>query len=161
MVSALKFLENPNSPKEARSYQLPSRATTTRTLKELHCRLYPDNIEKDEEITFDSSLSAIPTCDPEKKAAYDEFLDFIKKPEQSNSHSDTWTKEVNLFVSGGEKTAALLDIHSCLKTIPTTSVDSESVFSVTGLFLTKLRSRLSDVTLDKLIFLKYYFLNKA
>ena len=161
VVSALKFLENPNSLKEASSYQLPSRATTTRTLKELHCRLYPDNIEKDEEITFESTLSAIPTCAPEKKAAYDEFLDFIKKPEQSNSHSDTWTKEVNLFVSGGEKTAALLDIHSCLKTIPPTSVEAERVFSVTGLFLTKLRSRLSDVTLDKLIFLKYYFLNKA
>ena len=68
---------------------------------------------------------------------------------------------MNLFVSGGEKTAALLDIHSCLKTIPPTSVEAERVFSVTGLFLTKLRSRLSDVTLDKLIFLKYYFLNKA
>ena len=74
---------------------------------------------------------------------------------------DTRYKEVNLFVSGGEKTSALLDIHSCLKTIPPTSVEAERVFSVTGLFLTKLRTRLSDVTLDKLIFLKYYFLNKA
>ena len=97
-----------------------------------------------------------PTVLQRRKAAYDEFLDFIKKPEQSNSHSDTWTKEVNLFVSGGERTAPLLDIHFCLKTIPPTSVEAEKVFFVTGLFLTILRS-----TLDKLIFLKYYFLNKA
>ena len=161
LVSALKFLENPNPPKDTSSYQLPSRAATTRTLKELHCRLYPNTIEKDEEITFEPSLPAIHSCIPEKKAEFDEFLDFIKKPDTSNSQSDTWSKEVNLFVSGGEKTAALLDIHSCLKTIPPTSVEAERVFSVTGLFLTKLRSRLSDVTLDKLIFLKYYFLNKA
>ena len=160
VVSALKLLENPNSLKEASSYQLPSRATTTRTLKELHCRLYPDTIEKDEEITFEPSLPAIHSCIPEKKAEFDEFLDFIKKPDTSNSQSDTWSKEVNLFVSGGEKTAALLDIYSFLKTIPPTSVEAERVFSVTELFLTKLKSRLSDVILDKQIFLRYYFLNK-
>ena len=88
-------------------------------------------------------------------------MNFIKKPDKSNSQTDTWTKEVNLFASGGEKTTALSDIDSCLKTIPPTSVEAERVFSVTGLFLTKLRSRLSDVKLDKQIFLKYYFLNNA
>ena len=85
MVSALKFLENPNPPKDAGSYQLPSKATITRNLKELHCRLYPKNIKKDGEIKVESSLPDIHTCAPEKKAAYDEYLDFIKKPDNSNS----------------------------------------------------------------------------
>ena len=91
----------------------------------------------------------------------------------ANSHKAPWyhleTKHSSLLIphdshenpAKKRKLSTLLDIHSCLKTIPPTSVEAERVFSVTGLFLTKLRSRLSDVTLDKLIFLKYYFLNKA
>ena len=59
VVSALKFLENPNPPNDASSYQLPSKATITRNLKELHCRLYPENIEKDGEIKVESSLPDI------------------------------------------------------------------------------------------------------
>ena len=43
--------------------------------------------------------------------------------------------------------------------IPPTSADleAESFFSAGGLFLTKLCSRMSDSTLDKLIFLKFFF----
>ena len=38
-----------------------------------------------------------------------------------------------------------------------TSVESERVFSDGGLFLTKLRSRMSDSILVKLMFLKFVF----
>ena len=37
------------------------------------------------------------------------------------------------------------------------TVEAERVFSAGGLFLTKLRSSMSDMTLDKLMFLKFFF----
>ena len=40
------------------------------------------------------------------------------------------------------------------QTIQPTSVESERVFSAAGLFLTKLRSRMSDITIDMLLFMK-------
>ena len=112
MVSAIKFLENPNPPKDASSYQLPSKATITRNLKELHCQLYPENIEKDGEIKVESTLPD--TCALEKKAAYDEFLDFIKKPDICNYQSDTWTcllQEVKKLLLSQILTLALRQFH--------------------------------------------------
>ena len=41
--------------------------------------------------------------------------------------------------------------------IPPTSVEAERVFSAGGLFLAKLHSRISDSTLVKLMFLKFFF----
>ena len=44
--------------------------------------------------------------------------------------------------------------------IPPTSVEEERVFSATGLFLPKLRTRMGDQTLDKLIyFLRFHILS--
>ena len=41
--------------------------------------------------------------------------------------------------------------------ITPTSVEAERVFSAAGLFLIKLRTRMGDQTLDKLIFLRFHF----
>ena len=41
--------------------------------------------------------------------------------------------------------------------ISPTSVEAERFFSAGGLFLTKLHSRMSDSTLVKLMFLKFFF----
>ena len=44
--------------------------------------------------------------------------------------------------------------------IKLTIVESERAFSMAGLFVTKIRSKLSDNTLDAQIFLKAYLANK-
>ena len=64
---------------------------------------------------------------------------------------------------GGEKTAAISQLHMSLLTIPPTSVETERVFSAGGLFLTKLRSasNLSDMSLDKLMFLRFFLKPKT
>ena len=52
-----------------------------------------------------------------------------------------------MFEVTGEKT----NIHfliDALKTVPSTSIESERVFSAAGLFITKLRTRLSDSSID-------------
>ena len=65
-------------------------------------------------------------------------------------------KEVQLFAARGGKTAAISQLHLSLLTIPPTSVETERVFSAGGLFLTKLRTNLSDISLDKLMFLRFF-----
>ena len=50
-----------------------------------------------------------------------------------------------------------LNIFRSLLTIPPTSVESERAFSATGLFVTKIRSRLGDYTIDTLVFLRDYY----
>ena len=68
--------------------------------------------------------------------------------------SDTFTKEISLFMTGGaeKKTQALKELSRSLLTVPPLSVEAECTFSASGLFLTKLRCRLSDAFLDMLIF---------
>ena len=86
-----------------------------------------------------------------------------KASTRPNQETDSWTKEIALFMTtGGEKkTTAISELANCILNIPPTSVEAERSFSASGLFLTKLRCRLADKSLDMLIFLKYYFANKA
>ena len=50
----------------------------------------------------------------------------------------------------------LMKFFNALKCIPPTSVESERVFSITGQFATKLRTKLDDDTLSSLVFLKAF-----
>ena len=51
-------------------------------------------------------------------------------------------------------------LFRALKTIPPSSIESERAFSITGQFVTKLRSTLGDDSIDALVFLKSYYKNK-
>lgn len=89
-----------------------------------------------------------------------ELAYLLTQPPAPQNDSDTFTKEVGLFTSGRgkTKTKALEDLSRSLLTIPPTSVEGERTLnSTSGLFLTKLRCRLSDSSLDMLVFLKFYF----
>ncbi len=55
---------------------------------------------------------------------------------------------------------ALLKIMNALKTIPLTSVEAERAFSTFGLFVTKIRSSLSDTSINYLCILRNYFLQE-
>jgi len=48
-------------------------------------------------------------------------------------------------------------VYSYLQSVPSTSVEAERAFSAAGMLCTKIRSRLSDVTLDTLCFLCSYY----
>ena len=68
-------------------------------------------------------------------------------------------QELNMFyqTGGKEKSKYLLALHESLAGIPPTIVEPERSFSATGLFATKIRSRLGDDSLDVLLFLRQYF----
>ena len=66
--------------------------------------------------------------------------------------------EMAIFECSGVHGRILQLVYSYLQTIPPTSVEAEGAFSATGTLCTKIRSRLSDATLDRptLCFLRSY-----
>ena len=61
-------------------------------------------------------------------------------------------KECEVFEASGIRLANLQTLYEALLTIQPTSVEAERSFSACGLFVTKLRSRLHDSTIDALCF---------
>ena len=58
------------------------------------------------------------------------------------------------------RTPLLTKLFMALKTIPPSSIESERAFSVTGQYVTKIRSSLGDGSVDALVFLKTHYQNK-
>ena len=59
--------------------------------------------------------------------------------------------ELAIFENTGERPAILEKVFCAIKTLPPTSVEAERAFSAAGMFVTKLRSRLSEKTINALI----------
>lgn len=142
-----------------------SKAILISTAKQLLCRLY--ELPVDSLSTCDDYFheSAIPGS---SKMTLSEKLDAaIKASEEratktlasKTSISDHFRKEFDIFDSTGERTRNISLLLNGLKTIPPTSIESERAFSAAGLFLTKIRTRLSDRCIDHLCFLKSYYKN--
>ena len=66
-------------------------------------------------------------------------------------------KEMSLFEGGGNRGKYLQTAYDALLTIPPSSVESERAFSAAGMIVTKLRTRMTDHTLDELVFMRAYF----
>lgn len=67
--------------------------------------------------------------------------------------------EMAVFESSGKRGRCLEQAYNYLLSIPPSSVEAERAFSSAGALCTKLRSRLSDNTLDTLCFLRAYYRN--
>ena len=67
-------------------------------------------------------------------------------------------KEFALFEATKVRPKHLAQLYTALGSIQPTSVEAERAFSVCGLFITKLRNRLSDKSINALCFLKAHFL---
>ena len=89
--------------------------------------------------------------------------DSTTKPKRVNALTDSaqhcsFTIELALFESTGLRTPRLERLYKTMLALPPTSIEAERVFSLTGLFLNKLRNRLKNSTINELCFLKSYFL---
>ena len=65
--------------------------------------------------------------------------------------------EMITFEQSGKRSENLENLYQAMCAIPPTSVESERAFSAVGLFVTKLRSRLGDNTIDALLTLRTHF----
>ena len=175
LVSLVKFYKDPDSLTESSnnedSYRMVSKPTIVKMSKALHRRLRFDRAETDElpstanerSNPSDSSEGADTRSNTEDSSIplAKELSSLLTQSNRSQQDglSDTFTKEISLFMPGGaeKKTQALKELSRSLLTVPPTLVKAERTFSASGLFLTKLRCRLSDASLDMLIFPKFYF----
>ena len=67
---------------------------------------------------------------------------------------------MSLFKATKKRPENLEKLYHALLTIKLTSVEPERAFSAMGLFVTKLRNRLNDESLDALIFMRQYYKNQ-
>jgi len=80
-----------------------------------------------------------------------------KKTNSNNNLAKMIRKEMSIFEAEGTRGTNLQFAYDCLLTIPPTSVESERVFSSSGIICTNIRSSLNDDTLNSLCFLRSYF----
>ena len=126
----VKFIKNPDQQSTDLLYRMPGRTTTVRNLKSLHVRLFDFATEDREEVS-----------DPTMTSRLSLLLD---RSEILNPVLTLLWKKCN-FSLLEEKILPAQDLY--LRKIPPTSVDTERVFSAGGLFLTKLWTNLSDISL--------------
>jgi hypothetical protein len=127
-------------------------------------RLFPTNSE-DQENKSHVSFETENKSKNNQISLQDELEEAIQhssKKQRHNSHDEfrAISKEMLVFEATGKRTSNLDLLFHAFETIPPTSVESERAFSAAGLFVTKIRSRMSDDLLDTLCFLKAYFLMK-
>ena len=72
-----------------------------------------------------------------------------------------FSKELSLFELTKQRTSNITKVFEAVKTIPATSVEAERAFSAAGLFVTKIRSWLSDKNINALCLLRAYYMNKS
>ena len=68
---------------------------------------------------------------------------------------------MTLFEATGNKSKYLNLVDKALCSIPATSVEAERAFSAIGLFITKLRSRLNENSVESLMVLKEFFKSES
>ena len=113
-----------------------------------------NDIEEVNSSNFDSESSV-------KFRLQDAILSFMKvKRSLPNNYSSLILNELVIAEQTGKRGHFLEIVYQFLLTIPPTSVEAERVFSSAGLLCTKLRSHLSDVTLDCLSFLRSHLKTK-
>ena len=88
-----------------------------------------------------------------------ETVRFQKSPPPSTRR--TLSDQFKRYLTGEDLTTDLMRLKALLEMAQPSSAESERAFSAAGLFLTKVRSRLSDESLNMLCFLKHRMLSKA
>ena len=86
--------------------------------------------------------------------------DFVPPKVSAKPALDSVDAEVTRAFETGEVMERLKRLECALKSLPASSVDCERSFSTIGLFHSKIRNRLSDVSLDYMSFGKHYLKNE-
>ena len=125
-------------------------------IEKLCDRLFDSNSEHSEPV------SAVPTsssaCLPTLESELDSFVD-SSNDEVLNS-SMVVRSELQLFNSTGQRGKYLEMAYQALLTIKPSTVDGERIFSSAGFLTSRLRTRLSDNLVDRIIFTKVYLQQK-
>ena len=138
-------------------------------------RLYPQspyNHVKEDQENVEGKLitteSGHPYQAPKVMTLSEEFVSFLESKNHEceaisaleESRSQIVKKEMSLFEATNKRPENLEKLYHALLAIKPISVEPVRAFSAMGLFLTKLRNRLNDESLDALIFMRQYYKNQ-
>ncbi|XP_065659760.1 uncharacterized protein LOC136083825 [Hydra vulgaris] len=165
LVSLYRYLSNPeclSDIEEHKVFNMPPKSVLQKTTKNLLSRLFPTNPD---DLEFIQEVHGSETLDENPLSLEEELEEAIqhsakKQRHISNDEFKAISKKMLVYEATGKRTANLELLFNALETIPPTSVESERAFSAAGLFVTKIRSRMSDDLLDTLCFFKAHFLSK-
>ncbi|GFV69164.1 uncharacterized protein TNCV_803541 [Trichonephila clavipes] len=101
----------------------------------LHSEEVSMEILKEKPLTLEKKL---------EKAIYSETKVLYCSTEKSTSFNKIMKQEMQLFDLTENQSPNIIKLYEALRTIPPMSVEAERAFSAAGLFVTKLRTRLSD-----------------
>ncbi|XP_023230454.1 uncharacterized protein LOC111641584 [Centruroides sculpturatus] len=150
-------------PSEKSLPALPTKTMLILSAKQMLDRLFEvstDSTSGDTDQLPDVASSSAMTLAEKLDAAIKEAeIDRSRKVDNKSSTETRLENEIEIFEATGEKTHNICLLLNALKTIPPTSIESERAFSAAGLFITKLRTRLSDRSIDHLCFLKSHYKN--
>ena len=109
--------------------------------------------EQEDELQLSRSQSSL----AQKLEAAIKVMEMDRVTPMKENKDKYMSKEFYLFDAIGQRTTNIDLLLDALKSIPPMSVESERSFSTAGLFVTKLRTRLSDRSVDLLCLLKYHY----
>ena len=178
-AALLYFLEEPSSystlQEESTDLIYPSKNELAKVARDIYVRLFqvklanPDPQQDKEE----SEEEKQEEDEPEPKVSKEDDLDLFlqkkkKKSVRAGLHSQSSVtdvlkaikREIAVLEASEHRPLCLEKIYKALKTLQPSSVEAERSFSSAGLFVTKLRTNLSDKSLNNLFILKSHFLNE-
>jgi hypothetical protein len=180
LLSCLKFLSNPvaysptGSDLEMPQLRIAIRETYERLFPEVEQRRPERNQEQ--QVTLHSVSDSEEEDNPAEETRqpparklnygeqvskmFEEALNDTEVTNQGISKTLHMNEEIALAAKTGELTSKLKSLHMALLSIPAASIESERAFSIAGSFATKIRSQLSDKTLDRFCFAKSYYKKK-
>ena len=150
------------SMRKASILPYPTKTSLAELAKKHYVRLNPDDKDTNDEADINADGEPAP-----KKSKKDELYALLAKrkevPTQESVTLITLIKrEMAVFEGSGGKQIGekLAFLKNALATVPPTSVEVERLFSAAGLFVTKLRTSMSDEMLDTLCFLRAVLLSE-
>jgi hypothetical protein len=153
LISALQFLTDPVGYRPNRgSLEI---CDIRDELKDLSNRLYPTEVVEDgreDEIRDDSRNQQNLEQSYARKLADQFQADLAKTCVPMEKKLEDIDAEMALAAKTGELTSRLRNLREALQSIPASSVASERAFSTAGRFITKIRNRLGDRSLDNFCF---------
>ena len=162
----VRYLENPDSYDqvvESSLLRYPKKRELAKRAKDVFSRPFPCEFIDNSAENLENDITKEPST---KKSKTEELNDILSLTE--DQHLDRFQenilnhikKEMMFYEATRECFKILKIIKSCLNSLPPSSVEAERCFSAAGLFISRLRSSLSDEMFDCLIFARSYFSRK-
>lgn len=162
---ALYLLDQDSLSKSSAStypLRLESKAASQQFAIKLLKQLFPDEPNENElsdEQNEDNSCDAGISFQDEMKRAIGKRWGKISQTEKLSTGSSSVQKIFRSYDQHRQKSPLLEKLFLALCSVPPTSTQSERNFSLSGSFVSKLRTRLTSEHVDMLSFLKSHFLN--